>query len=299
MTSTGTPHGEAGFTPEVRERVFARLAGEWEVQPEPGSAPVYGVLMEWPSEGGAFTLVAFRDGSASVYGSHGSGIAGGYADALARSEARALVRAAAEYHDEAEPATAFPGPAADRVRFYLLTCGGIRVLEAALRPPNRIPERYTGLYCRGMAVFEQLLIITGQHPDPEGESAARRREWTGADGYVHCLLTAMTTWIGSPVVISASAPVPNLVELVAGVRDLTEWLEEQAFPYDSIDARQVVRALRRMAGIHGLPFFTRKGEYHIVYETDAGGVVPCVFNIEVAPFDRCARITLAARDDAR
>lgn len=283
----------------MRERFLVRPPSERGSQPAPGPTPVYGVLMEWPSEGETFSLTAFHDGRASVYGSQGDGIIGGHADGPLRSEARALVRAAAGFHDEAVPTTHFPDPAADRVRIYLLTLAGVRVLEAALSPPNGMPDRYTSLYYRGMAVFEQLLMVTGLHPDQEGEPGARRTERSVAEGYVHCLLTTMTLWIGSPVVISASAPVPDLVERVAGAEDLAEWLAAQAIPHDSMDARQVVRALRRAAGIHGLPFFTRRGEYHIVYETDEGEVMPCVFDIEIAPFERSATVSLAPADDPR
>lgn len=297
-TKTPPPH-RAGFTREMRERFLVRPQPERGMRPAPAATPVYGVLMEWPSEGETLTLTAFHDGRASVYGSRGDGIVGGHADGPLRSEARALVRAAAEYHDQAAPTATFPDPAADRVRIYLLTFAGVRLLEAALPSPTGMPDRYTSLYYRGMAVFEQLLVVTGQHPDQEGEPGERRTAKTAAEGYVHCLLTSMTLWIGSPVVISASGPVPNLVERVAGAEDLADWLAAQVFSYDSMDARQVIRALRRLAGIHGLPFFTRRGEYHILYETDEGEAVPCVFDIEIAPFERSATVSLAPAGDPR
>lgn len=298
LMKTPPPH-KAGFTREMRERFLVRPPPDRALPPAPESTPVYGVVMEWPSDGETLTLTAFHDGAASVYGSRGDGIVGGRADGPLRTEARALVCAAAEYHGQAAPATRFPDPAADRVRFYLLTHAGVRVLEAGLSPPNGMPDRYTSLYCRGMTVFEQLLIITGQHPDPEGEPGGPRTARSAAEEYVHCLLTSMTLWIGGPVVISASAPVPNLVERVAGAVDLEDWLAAQAFTYQSMDARQVIRALRRAAGIHGLPFFTRRGEYHILYETDEGEAVPCVFDIEIAPLERSATVSLAPAGDPR
>lgn len=292
------PH-RAGFTREMHERFLVRPPSDRGMPPAPVATPVYGVVMEWPSEGETLTLTAFHDGAASVYGSRGDGIVGGGTDGALRSEARALVRAAAEHHGEAVPTNRFPDPAADRVRFYLLTHAGVRVLEAGLPSPNGMPDRYTSLYYRGMTVFEQLLIITGQHPDPEGESGGPRTARSAAEAYVHCLLTSMTLWVGGPVVVSASAPVPNLVERVAGVVDLEDWLAAEAFTYDAMDARQVIRALRGAAGIHGLPFFTRRGEYHILYETDGGDVVPCVFDIEIAPFERSATVSLAPAADPR
>lgn len=301
MTATRTthPHGEGGVARQVRERLLAQRPSAGGMRLAPGDPPVYGVLMEWPAQDAALILAAFCDGGASVYGSHGTGITGCPSDARLRSEVRALVRAAAEHHAQAAPAASLPEPAPDRVRFYLLTRQGARVLEAALTSPGGAPDRYTGLYFRGMSVLEQLLAVPGPHAEPDAEPPARLGARAAADAYVHCLFTAMALWIGGPVVIMASAPVPDLVEHVAGAADLREWLAAQELPHDSLDARQVVRALRRAAGIHGLPFFTRRGEYHILYETDGGDAVPCIIDIEVAPFDRAATVRLAPGDDPR
>ncbi|HLM66700.1 MAG TPA: hypothetical protein VK358_04190, partial [Longimicrobium sp.] len=88
--------------------------------------------------------------------------------------------------------------------------------------------------------------------------------------------------------------------LAEGNDDLQEWLTAQAFPYPSMDARAVIRELRKAAGIlAGLPFLTRRGELPAVHTTDEGETVAYVYDVEVAPFGRSAKIELAPADDPR
>jgi hypothetical protein len=298
-TISPSPQSQDEFVRQMRERFLVLPPSTWGMEPTPECPEVYGVLMEWQYDGVTLTLAVFCDGSASLYGSHGNGIIGGDADAHARNEARALVRSAGQFHPYAAPASEFPYPAPGHVRFYLLTYGGVRVLEAPLASVDDGPDQYTGLYFRGMAVFERLLICTGEHPDPEEGAAVRRCELSGAEGYVHCLLTCMSWGLSASLTLTAARPVPDLATLAAGNDYLREWLATHAFPYRSLDGRSVIRALRGAAGIKGLPFFTRRGEYCILYETDVGEVVPCVFDVVVTPFDRSATVTLASHHDPR
>jgi hypothetical protein len=298
-TITPSPHTQDEFIRQIRERFLGLPPSTWGMEPTPECPEVYGVLMEWPYDGVTLTLAVFCDGSASLYGSHGNGIIGGDADAHARSEARALVRAAGTFYPYAAPASEFPYPGPGHVRFYLLTFQGVRVLEAPLASLDDGPEQYTGLYFRGMAVFERLLICTGEHPDHDEAAPAPRCGRSGAEGYVHCLLTCMSWGLSACLTVTATGPVPDLAALAAENDYLREWLATHAFPYGSLHGRSVIRALRGAAGIKGLPLFTRRGEYCILYETDAGEAVPCVFDIVVAPFDRSATVTLAPHHDPR
>ena len=67
-----------------------------------------------------------------------------------------------------------------------------------------------------------------------------------------------------------------------------------------MDAKAVVRAIRKAAGIvTGLPFLTRRAELPALCTGEDGEPLACVFDIEVAPLDRSARIVLAPPDDRR
>lgn len=261
---------------------------------------VYGVLMEWRAEDATVTVAAFCDGSASVYSTRGPGMIGGEADDVVRCEARALVRSAAEFHDEAAPVSEFPYPGPDRVQFYLLTFAGVRVLDTDL------DEVYDGLgplaelYDHGWAVFKRFLAVTRRDRDEAGGCAGYRREWSGTDGYVTCVLTALSRGMARTFAITAAEPVPDLVALAAGNDELQEWLAAQEFPYESMDGKAVVRGIRKAAGIvAGLPFLTRRAELPAICVDEEGEPVARVYDIEIAPFDRSARIELAPPDDRR
>lgn len=287
------------FTQHMRERFLTRPPAEWGIEPAAENPQVYGVLMEWLSEGVTLTVAAFCEGSASVYTSLGHGMIGGHADEQVNSDARALVEAAARVHDDASPTSEFPYPGPGRVQFYLLTFTGVRVVDEALEAIFDGRSRYVDMYDHGWAVFERFTVVT----DPTrrgGIAGGHQREWAGAEGYVSCLLTAMSRGMGRSMVISASEPVPDLAALAEGNDDLREWLEAQAFPYETMDAREVIRVLRRVAGIIiRLPFVTRRAELPAIHAGEDGGPVACVYDIEIAPFDRSATIVMAPRHDRR
>ncbi|HYW12928.1 MAG TPA: hypothetical protein VE871_13300 [Longimicrobium sp.] len=299
MDST-TPPAYAGFARDMRERFLARPPAEWGMVPTAEAPDVYGVLMEWRAEDAAITVAAFCDGSASVYSTRGPGMIGGDADDVVRSEASALVRCAADLLDDAAPAALFPYPDAGRVQFYLLTFAGVRVLEDELDAVYDGRSPLAGLYDHGWAVFERFVEVTHRDGDEGGGCGEYRKEWSGADGYVSCVLTALSRGIGPAFAVSAAEPVPDLVALSAENDELQEWLAAQEFPYESMDAKEVVRAIRKAAGIvTGLPFLTRRAELPALCTGAEGEPVACVFDIEAAPWDRAARIELAPPGDRR
>jgi hypothetical protein len=297
MKSTTPGPDFAGLARDMRERFLVRPPAEWGMAPTAENPHVYGVLMEWLADDATLTVAAFCDGSASVYSTRGQGMIGGNADEVVRSEARALVHAAAEFSDEAAPVSEFPHPGPDRVQFYLLTFAGVRVLEALLDAVCDGRSPYTELYDHGWAVFERFMIVTGQQADRE-DGCGYKKEWSEPEGYVSCVLTALSRGMGTSFDVSAAEPVPDLAALAEGNDDLQEWLAAQAFAYESLDGKAVVRAIRKAAGI--LPgFLTRRGELPAIHATEDGESVACVYDIEIAPFDRSARIHLAPPHDRR
>ena len=300
MTTTSTPPQttDAKWMRNMREQFLTEPPATWKMQPTPENPTVYGVLMEWLAGEAAITVVAFQEGSASVYISTGQGMIGGHTDAVVSREARALVTAAGEFHDQAVPATGFPFPEGDRVQFYLLTFQGVRVLHGPFGPESRGEGRYERMSRHGFAVVMRYLDIDGQRPDHEGGSGYRK-EWSGPEGYVNCLLTSMSRGIGRSFVISAGEPVPDLAALAAGNEPLQEWLAAQEFPYGSMDGKAVVRVIRKAGMGVGLPFVTRRGEIRAIHATEDDRFVACVYDVEIAPFDRSAKIHMAPSHDRR
>jgi hypothetical protein len=93
---------------------------------------VWGVLMERGYAKGVATVVALADGTASLYISAGGAVTGGKAYGPARVAAMRLCDQAADGLGDLLPAHEFPAPAKGRVRFYVLTDGGVRTAEGDL-----------------------------------------------------------------------------------------------------------------------------------------------------------------------
>lgn len=288
-----------GFARDMRQRFLVRPAAEWGMAPTAEHPDLYGVLVEWLAEGATLTVAAFCDGSASVYSTRGTGMIGGHADDVVRSEARALVVAATGFLDEAAPVSAYPYPAPGRVRFYLLTFGGVRVLEAALDSLCEGESPYAALYDHGWMMFERFMAVTGQQAERR-HGCGYRKEWSGPEGYVNCLLASLSRGVARSLVISAAEPVPDLEALAGDNDDLREWLAAQAFPYASMEGQSVIRVLLKAAGITtALPFLTRRAEFPAIHAMDDGETRACVYDVEFAPYDRSAKIVLAPPHDRR
>ena len=94
---------------------------------------VWGVLMERGFAKGVATVVALADGTASMYISAGGEVTGGKAYGPARVAAMRLCDQAADALGDASPARQFPAPTKGRERFYVLSDGGVRVLEGPIK----------------------------------------------------------------------------------------------------------------------------------------------------------------------
>jgi len=98
-----------------------------------GIAPsddVWGVLMDLPISGVIATVVAFADGSASIYLSSGGGFIGGGHKPPIQRAARAFVAAAGAARALLAPTATFPTSDAGSVRFYARTRGGVLGADA-------------------------------------------------------------------------------------------------------------------------------------------------------------------------
>ena len=125
---------------------------------------VYGILMEWPIGEQVATIFSTSTGAASLYTTSTFGIIGGEGHESVRSAARAFVRVADRHFAEAVPTTEFPYPAAGRVRFYLLTFEGVRVIDTDLASASERAGNYTELFERGQAVLTELRLATDKRP---------------------------------------------------------------------------------------------------------------------------------------
>ena len=118
------------------------------------------VLMEMGYDDAAASLIAYRDGTTSLYFSGGGGVLGG-------GEHQPVAKASERFRHEAENhqerlgrVRAFPLPEPDHVRFYLVRHDGVWSGSAAAADLERRDHRYRALYARGHDVLAQIRLHT-------------------------------------------------------------------------------------------------------------------------------------------
>jgi hypothetical protein len=121
---------------------------------------VYGVLMDWPIGVQTATIFSTSTGSASLYTTSTFGIIGGEGQASVRTASATFVKAADRFYDVAAPISEYPYPAVDKIRFYLLTFHGVRVIETDMVSVTRGAGPYAELFGLGQAVMTELRIST-------------------------------------------------------------------------------------------------------------------------------------------
>jgi hypothetical protein len=145
---------------ELRERALTADAMDIGVAADP--AVPWGVIMETGYPGAVASLVAFADGSASLYLSSGGGVIGGGEHASVNAAARSLITKAAGQMHQFEPAPDHPVPAEGMTRFYIRTEKGLRTAAA---PESELAEGkhpLTPLFEAGHEVITELRLISEQ-----------------------------------------------------------------------------------------------------------------------------------------
>ncbi len=121
---------------------------------------IYGVLMDWPTGDQIATVFATSTGAASLYTTSTFGIIGGEGHETVRAAAINFVRATDCYFDSSRPAAEYPYPPSDRVRFYFLTFGGVRVIDTDLESITSGTSTYAELFGLGQSVLTELRLVT-------------------------------------------------------------------------------------------------------------------------------------------
>jgi hypothetical protein len=149
---------------ELRLMMLTTSPEQTGVKPTKEFPRVYGILMDWPIGEQIATVFSSSTGAASLYTTSTFGIIGGEGHETVRSAATALVGASDRYLAEAQPTTEFPYPGADRLRFYLLTFDGVRVIDTDLASITNGTSKHVELFGLGQAVLTELRQVTEGRP---------------------------------------------------------------------------------------------------------------------------------------
>jgi len=119
----------------------------------------FGILMEMGRPTATMSLVCFLTGDCSLYFSTGGGMIGGVGHQSVRTAASGFVRASTASLAAMDKTTDYPRPAADFVRFYLLTNQGVLTAECSEEDLGRQKVVLSPLYFAGQNVITQLRLL--------------------------------------------------------------------------------------------------------------------------------------------
>ena len=138
--------------PELRQQALTVEAMKVGVEPIEGQA--WGAIMEMRIDEATVTVVAFAEGTASIYFSNGGGFIGGHQHERVRAAARTFVDAATAALPVMRPAAAQPLPAPGYVTFYARTASVTMTADAVEQTLQQRPAGpLASLYAAGHGVI--------------------------------------------------------------------------------------------------------------------------------------------------
>jgi hypothetical protein len=144
----------------LREMMLTSPAAKLGIQRSDDFPRTYGVLMDWPIGNERIaTVVGLCDGNASLYTTSTFGVIGGVGHESVRKAAAGFVKVADKFYTDSVPTSDYPYPKNDRVKFYLVTFDGVRVIDADLNSISNGNDKISELFNAGQQLIAQLRTI--------------------------------------------------------------------------------------------------------------------------------------------
>jgi hypothetical protein len=145
---------------KLRDKALSVTARELNLAPTEARPHVWGVLMELGYPEAVATLVAFADGSTSLYISTGGGVIGAGEHKPVREEAERFLDVVQRHIAEFGPAgDETPLPRRDRVRFYVRTFKATLTAEVDEASLMSRTHPLSTVFQAGHAVITQMRLI--------------------------------------------------------------------------------------------------------------------------------------------
>lgn len=154
MNTQEQPHPRQEAGRELRCLVLGLEPSEAGFASDTEFPRVYGVVADWHIGEHVATIVALRDGTASLYTTSTFGVIGGAAHEKVRLAAQECVRCAEKFVGSSLPAADTEYPRDGEILFYLLTYDGLRVCSASEE------EIYEGQHPMGPFFGEVQNVLT-------------------------------------------------------------------------------------------------------------------------------------------
>ncbi len=158
---------------DLRGRILALAPAEVLSQPTPDLPHVWAVLTDIGMGGAMATIVAFADGTTSLYTSTGGGVIGAGAVPAVRAANQALLRVV-ESQLEAFPRSATDAPPGDgEVSFVVLTYDGPRRASAPVKGLFDGPHPLSAAWSAANEVMTQLRLAQEATPPAAAAQISR------------------------------------------------------------------------------------------------------------------------------
>lgn len=158
IAMTHIQDGPADVMRELRLSALTKKALDFGIPPSLDNGAVYCVVVDWPVDDQIVSVVSLADGSASLYTTSTFGIIGGFAHERVRAAAIRLVEAGNALRRNATPTTDYSYPKPDKIRFYLVTYDGVRVIDADRASVEGGSDKTSELFARAQDVVTELRL---------------------------------------------------------------------------------------------------------------------------------------------
>ena len=145
----------------LREMMLTTPAEKLGIQRSDDFPRTYGALMDWPlGDGNIVSVVGLCDGNASLYTTSTFGVIGGVGHESVRKAAANFVKVADKYYADSVPTTDHAYPTGNRVKFFLVTFDGVRVIEQNFDLVAKGKSKFSELFNEAQRLITELRLIT-------------------------------------------------------------------------------------------------------------------------------------------
>jgi hypothetical protein len=163
---------------EIYTGLRSKLLGARPTSPPAGRSAddLWAVLMETGYATAVVTLLAFADGTVSLYLSNGGGLIGMGGHEGPRKAARALLDFAPTFLDQLRATSEFPLPLEKHTRFYLITYGGSYTAEALEEDLGNQRHSLSPLFYAAHGVITEIRLVSEKLKTKDSEKEADKKK---------------------------------------------------------------------------------------------------------------------------
>jgi len=158
--STSSPSSPESAGVGLRQMVLTATADDLGFAPDADYPVVFGVLIDVPPADQVATILALRDGTASLYTTADFEILGGQAHESVRRAGEICVKTAGGHVRSGEVVAEYPYPSGGQVFYYLLTYDGVRRLVGDEPALGQGTDPTLELFSAAQDVLTELRSVT-------------------------------------------------------------------------------------------------------------------------------------------